>query len=177
MLIFIRKKNYLITIAALLAMIAGGYLAYTRSPSINYHQQLIQAITQFPTIHGTTLNPDQLLNKTLVINFWASWCSSCLEEMADLMALQHDFFNQNVQFVGISIDSADNVAQFSKKYAVNYPLLIAESGGLTLAKALGNTTQALPFTLVISRDGNILLTQTGKIRKNEVHNLLLKQHL
>lgn len=177
MLISLRKKNYLITIAALLAMIAGGYLAYTRSPPLNYHQQLILAITQFPTMHGTTLNPDQLLNKTLVINFWASWCSSCLDEMADLMALQYDFFNQNVQFIGISIDSVDNVVQFSKKYAVNYPLLIAESSGLALAKALGNTAQALPFTLVMSRDGNILLTQTGKIRKNEVHNLLLKQHL
>lgn len=158
-------------------MIAGGYLAYTRVPSLNPHQAFIKVITELPTLHGTTLNQDQLLNKVLVINFWASWCPSCVEEMPDLIALQHTFLHQNVQFIGISIDSVDNVKHFSRKYAINYPLLLAESDGLTLAKTFGNTVQALPFTVVISRDGNILLTQIGKIRKNEVHNLLLRQDL
>ncbi len=107
----------------------------------------------------------QWKNKTLVMNFWATWCAPCVEEMPELSALQKSIASNNVQIIGIGIDSADNIATFTKKYQkkMNYPIYVGGMDGAELLRSLGNQTGGLPFTVLLGADGKIKKTYLGRL--------------
>ena len=99
----------------------------------------------------------------IVVNFWASWCGPCVEEMPALSQLQRDYAKKGIQFVGLGVDSDKNVQAFLQKVTVAYPIYVTGFGGADLARAFGNTAGALPFTVVIDAKGNIRSTKLGQI--------------
>lgn len=103
----------------------------------------------------------QWRGKLLVVNFWATWCSPCREEMPGFSRLQEKFADKGVQFVGIAFDNADKVQQYTAQTPVSYPLLIGTSGLLPITAGLGNLAGGLPFTVLIGRDGSLLETRLG----------------
>jgi len=106
--------------------------------------------------------------KVLVINFWATWCPPCREEMPELSRAQERYGPDGVQFVGIAIDNVSNVVEFSKKTSVAYPLLIAPSDLPGLTVKLGNPQQALPFTVIVGRDGKFLFSHLGPLTEADL---------
>ena len=106
--------------------------------------------------------------KLLVVNFWATWCPPCREEMPEFSRAQDKLGANGVQIVGIAIDEAANVVEFSKLTPVNYPLLIAPSDISSLMAALGNRQQGLPFTVIIGRDGKLILSHLGQLTGAEL---------
>ncbi|HMM52676.1 MAG TPA: TlpA disulfide reductase family protein [Burkholderiaceae bacterium] len=88
-------------------------------------------------------------------NFWATWCPPCVEEMPELSDISDKFRVRRLQVVRVGIDSASNIGQFTRKTPVRYPLLVAGNSGLALMRRLGNTAGALPFTVVLARDGSV----------------------
>ena len=106
--------------------------------------------------------------KVLVINFWATWCPPCREEMPEFSLVQDKYGPDGVQFVGIAIDSEANVADFSLKVPIAYPLLIAPANMPELIARLGNQAQALPFTVVIGRDGKLVSSHLGQLSKGDL---------
>ncbi len=107
----------------------------------------------------------QYRGKPLVVNFWAAWCEPCVEEMPVLSELQNKYAAKGVQFIGIAVDSVANIAQFTQKLKVNYPLYSAGYEGLELAHAMGNTQGGLPFTVFIDASGKVRSTLLGSITK------------
>lgn len=103
----------------------------------------------------------QWQGKLLVVNFWATWCAPCREEMPGFSRLQDKLAAKGIQFVGIAFDSADNVQKFSVTTPVSYPLLIGGSELLQITAGLGNAAGGLPFTVVIGRDGSLLQSRLG----------------
>jgi thiol-disulfide isomerase/thioredoxin len=101
----------------------------------------------------------QWKGKLLVVNFWATWCGPCVKEMPELSALA----SKGVQVLGVAIDTAENVAPFSARYAIDYPLYVAGAGGASLLEALGDRAGSLPFTLLIGRDGKVRKTYLGRL--------------
>jgi thiol-disulfide isomerase/thioredoxin len=99
--------------------------------------------------------------KPLVINFWATWCPPCVEEMPELSEW-YKTEGSSVAIVGIGIDSPSNVREFVAKNKISYDLLIAGMGGTELSRLLGNSTGALPFTVVISPKETITLKVLGR---------------
>ena len=99
----------------------------------------------------------------VVINFWASWCGPCVEEMPALSQLQREYAKKGIQFVGLGVDSDKNVQAFLQKVKVAYPVYVTGFGGADLARAFGNTAGGLPFTVVIDAKGNIRSTKLGQI--------------
>jgi thiol-disulfide isomerase/thioredoxin len=106
--------------------------------------------------------------KTLVINFWGSWCPPCVEEMPALSNLQDEFSSKNVLFVGIGIDTPSNIRQFLETTLVSYPIVMGGLQGSKIGKALGNTQGALPYTVVINAKGKVTNTKLGKISEDEL---------
>jgi thiol-disulfide isomerase/thioredoxin len=99
--------------------------------------------------------------KPLVINFWATWCPPCIEEMPELSEW-YKADGKSVAIVGIGIDSPSNVREFVSKNKISYDLLIAGMGGTELARLLGNSTGALPYTVVISPKETFALKVLGR---------------
>ena len=106
--------------------------------------------------------------KTLLINFWATWCPPCVAEMPELVELQADMAGKNVQIVGIGIDSPSNIQQFAEKLQISYPLLVAGMQGTELSKQLGNQAGGLPFTVLIGPDGRVRQTYLGRLDMKKV---------
>ncbi|AXF16235.1 TlpA family protein disulfide reductase [Paraburkholderia caledonica] len=104
-----------------------------------------------------------LKGRPIVVNFWASWCGPCVEEMPALSQLQRDYAKKGIQFVGLGVDSEKNVQAFLQKVKVAYPVYVTGFGGADLARSFGNTAGGLPFTVVIDAKGNIRSTKLGQI--------------
>jgi thiol-disulfide isomerase/thioredoxin len=120
------------------------------------------------TPDGKSVNTEEWRGKILVVNFWASWCPPCVEEMPTLDKLQQEFSSQNVLFVGIGIDSPTNIREFLKKTPVSYPILIGGLEGSNLSKQMGNSQGALPYTIIINTQGKATSSKLGKISEEEL---------
>jgi thiol-disulfide isomerase/thioredoxin len=108
----------------------------------------------------------------VVVNFWASWCGPCVEEMPALSQLHREYTKKGIQFVGLGVDSTKNVQTFLQKVKVDYPVVVAGFGGADLARAFGDNAGGLPFTVVIDAKGNIRSTKLGPIDPKELKQTL-----
>lgn len=125
-------------------------------------------VTQLWTAQVTTVDgKPQTLNSfkghPVVVNFWASWCGPCVEEMPALSQLQRDYASKGIEFIGLGVDSDKNVQAFLQKVKVAYPVYVTGFGGADLARAFGNNAGGLPFTVVIDAKGNVRSTKLGQI--------------
>jgi peroxiredoxin len=125
-----------------------------------------------PDTSGQEQTLAQWRGKVLVVNFWATWCAPCREEMPEFVRAQAELGGRGLQFVGIAIDSADKVRPFVEEIGLNYPSLIGGYGAMELSKTLGNRLMALPFTVVVDRQGAIVHTQLGPLRDAQLRSIV-----
>jgi len=123
-------------------------------------------------LNGQMQSFAQWRGKVLIINYWATWCHPCREEMPGFSRLQEKFRDKGVQFVGISIDTADKIIEFQKTTPVTYPLLIGDMSTMENSAKLGNSRQALPFTAVFDREGRLSATKLGRLSEPELERQL-----
>jgi len=121
---------------------------------------------------GKPVDSQNWQGKVLVVNFWASWCPPCVEEMPALDKLQQEFLQQNVLFVGIGIDSPSNIREFLSKTPVSYPIAVGGMEGSNLSKQLGNSQGALPYTIIINAKGKATYSKLGKISEDDVRSAI-----
>jgi thiol-disulfide isomerase/thioredoxin len=119
--------------------------------------------SSFPNELGENKSLKPYAGKIVVLNFWATWCEPCRDEMPELSALHTAYQNQNVVVLGLAIDEVDAIKSFVAETKVSYPLFAAESTGMELATTLGNNKGVLPYTLIIKPDGSIAKTYFGRI--------------
>jgi peroxiredoxin len=129
----------------------------------------------FPDVNGKSQQLGQWSSKLLVINFWATWCAPCLEEMPAFVRLQDKYGAKGLQIVGIAADSAATSANFAQKLRINYPILADESGAIAFSKRTGNRLGLLPYTIVISPRGELVLTKLGIINEVEFEDMIKNQ--
>jgi thiol-disulfide isomerase/thioredoxin len=110
----------------------------------------------------------QFENKVIVLNFWATWCEPCREEMPELSNLYAENKSKNVVVVGIAIDESKAVKSYLKKTKVTYPILVDEDKGVILSKNLGNNEGILPYTVIINSKGIIEKTILGRVHKDQL---------
>lgn len=108
----------------------------------------------------------QWKGKTLVVNFWATWCAPCRREIPDFAKVSDRYRDRGVQFVGLGIDTAENIARYASEASVPYPLLVGGTGALPIMAGLGNPSLGLPFTLLVDREGEIRMRRLGPMTSN-----------
>ncbi len=126
------------------------------------------------------LNPDgvsqdlsQYKGKIIVLNFWATWCPPCREEMPELSELYTVYKNKNVVVLGVAVDELALVKEFSVATPVSYPLFAAENEGMELGNSLGNDKGVLPYTVIINQNGAVVDTYFGRINKSLIETAIL----
>ena len=126
----------------------------------------------FPDADGRPQPLSQWRGRPLVVNFWATWCPPCVEEMADLQRVRDNFRERGVEVIGIGIDNAARIAAFRDQHRLTLPLLVAGAGGSDLNRALGNSGGALPYTVLIGADGSILQRHLGQVKPEQLQRWL-----
>jgi thiol-disulfide isomerase/thioredoxin len=116
----------------------------------------------------------QWKGKPLLVNFWASWCAPCVQEMPELSELAAKDGGKHFNVIGIGIDSPANLNEFVKKTKVSYPLYVGGMSGTDLSRELGNTHGGLPFTVLIGPDGQVRKTYLGRLKFEELRADLAK---
>jgi thiol-disulfide isomerase/thioredoxin len=103
--------------------------------------------------------------KSLVINFWATWCAPCRREIPLLNALAGEWASHDVTVVGIAVDHRDKVLQFRDQFKIGYPLLIGEQDALDVAAKFGVASPAFPFTVFTDRRGEVVALFVGELHR------------
>lgn len=116
----------------------------------------------FVDVDGKSQPLRQWQGKLVVLNFWATWCPPCLKEIPAFVDLQQRLGDQGLQFVGIALDEVAAVQPFLKDHAINYPVLLGDQDVARFMTELGNQIGALPFTVVVGRDGKVLTLHQGE---------------
>ena len=109
-----------------------------------------------------------LRGKPLLINFWATWCPPCVKEMPELDRFHQTFSPQGWQVVGLAIDGPSAVRAFLEKVKVGFPIGLAGLGGTELVRSLGNAQGGLPFSVLISAQGQVLQRKLGETHFDEL---------
>lgn len=121
--------------------------------------------SNLPNENGVNQDLSQYKGKIIVLNFWATWCSPCREEMPDLSELHTKFINKNVVVLGVAVDELALVKAFAQATPVSYPLFAADNVGMELSYNLGNDKGVLPYTVIINASGQVVNTYFGRIDK------------
>jgi thiol-disulfide isomerase/thioredoxin len=124
------------------------------------------------TPEGTPQPASQWRGKIVVVNFWATWCLPCRDEIPELIDTYTTYRNKELVIVGVAIDEAEKVAAFGKEFNINYPVLVGDIEAFSLAEAMGNPQGALPFTVTIDRSGMIVNTHLGRIKKQQIEKII-----
>jgi thiol-disulfide isomerase/thioredoxin len=154
-----------VAVAAAAAGLGGAWWRERGSGSGSPGEALDAAFwtQRFERPEGGELDFASLRGKPLLLNFWATWCPPCVEEMPMI----DRFFRENGangwQVVGLAIDQPSAVRKFLQKTPVGYPVGLAGLQGTELVKSLGNTAGGLPFTLVLGGAGTVAARKMGKL--------------
>ena len=103
----------------------------------------------------------QFAGKVVVVNFWATWCTPCREEMPAFVKLQSRWQGRGVQFVGLAQDDPAKVAAFGRELGINYPLWLGGAEVMGLSRRLGNRLGVLPHTVVLDPQGRVIESRIG----------------
>lgn len=110
----------------------------------------------------------QWKGKPLLVNFWATWCAPCVQEMPELSSLADEDGGRRFNVIGVGIDAPSAMSEFAAKHNVKYPLYVGGMGGTEISRAFGNTNGGLPFTVLIGADGQVRKTYLGKLKFDEL---------
>jgi thiol-disulfide isomerase/thioredoxin len=167
------RRAALIALVAAVALAAGVYLRLDdRSATADAGAVLALTQAEFKDLSGQSGSLEQWRGRVLVVNFWASWCPPCREEIPGLISIHRQFAAKGVQIVGIAVDSADKARESATELGVDYPVLVAGVEIVDLTRRLGNRAGALPYTLVLDRQGKLVATHLGIISGAELSRIV-----
>lgn len=169
--IMINKKflSFAVLIGAVcagLGIYAGNVHSTPDTPQSGAVKQLMSK--SLPDASGKPHALAQYSNQLLIVNFWATWCKPCVQEMPELSELQNELKSKKVQILGLGIDSSSNIIEFTQKYPVSYPIFVAGLDGSELSRQLGNQAGGLPFTVMLDAQGKLVKTYLGRLKMQEL---------
>ena len=171
----LRRAPWLgLLIGAALAIAGGAFIwasFFDQSGSTGISPTALYT-TRLPDGEGKSVTIGQWQGKVLLINFWATWCAPCQEEMPHLVEAQRRYADKGLQVVGIAVDKTDTVNAYSRKMGINYPILIDEGRGMALSKRFGNRAGIVPFTALVDRQGQIVQIVAGALSAEQLELLL-----
>ncbi len=122
---------------------------------------------RFERPEGGELALAALRGQPLLVNFWATWCPPCVKEMPQLDRFSREN-KQGVQVIGLAVDGPTPVREFLKKTPVGFGIGLAGFAGTELARALGNPSGGLPFSVLFDARGEVVQRKLGETNHAEL---------
>ena len=165
------RRRWLYGAVAGAAALGGAGLAWWR-----FHPHAIQDgaeaalwSMEFDTpTGGAPLAMKALQGRPVLLNFWATWCPPCVEELPMLNAFYRENASKGWQVVGLAIDQPSSVRKFLDRLPLDFPVGLAGLGGTELGRSLGNLTGGLPFTVVLGQGGRVLHRKMGQVTPDDL---------
>ena len=155
-----------------ISVIGGAYFKMSSTTSHENFETKIFYNSIAKNINNENVTLSKFKEKWLLINFWATWCAPCREEIPDL----NNLFNENkrINLIGIAIDEIEDVKKFLIETPINYEsLILSDMKGVEISKSLGNDKGVLPFTVLINPNGEVQNTFYGKLNITTLKSYLI----
>lgn len=174
-------QRFLMILTAIAALAGGLYLsASLNQPTpeavyLSANEDLVGSFRpdfRLGNTDGAFATPEDFAGKTLLINFWATWCEPCRKEMPMLNELQAQHGTAGLQIIGIALDDVQNVRKFAEKLGISYPILVGTTDVMETNRDYGNVTGMLPFSVLVDREGVIRWQYAGEIQRDTISSLL-----
>jgi thiol-disulfide isomerase/thioredoxin len=172
----VSRRHWILAGLGVTACLAGAMVAWQKFQPHAVMDEAIQNFwsQEFEKPEGGTLFMKALQGKPLLINFWATWCPPCIEELPLIDA----FFNQNksksFQVVGLAVDQPSMVRRYLSQRPLSFPVGLAGFNGTELGKTLGNSQSVLPFSVIFDAKGRLLAQKAGKLDQSDLEAWLKK---
>ena len=177
----------LIFAIALVALMAGALLFVAQAPIEQLEAPAPEAAVapeqaaDTPARVSFTLNDmygephdfAEYAGKHSLLNFWATWCAPCRREIPLLKTFHADANTHGIQVIGIAVDFPEEVQVYAEAAEFNYPILVGEQDAMAVAESSGVDFIGLPFTMIVSRDGELLNAHMGEIHQEELDQIAL----
>ncbi len=159
----------IIAIVASIALYVGVFFAKKHFSAEEMPTEAVQfALKDYL---GVEQPQSQWQDKVLLINFWATWCAPCREEMPLLADFQDRYQEQGLQVIGITLDDPEPVQRFADTMDINYPLLISDDTTPDLMYKY-NEVGAIPFSLITNRQGIVVDKKLGVFTADELKSII-----
>lgn len=164
------KRNLLTGGVAVAACALGAGVAWWRLAPREAHSPAVAAFwaSRFEGPNGEPVVTERFLGQPLLVNFWATWCPPCVEELPLLNAFQAEHGGRGWQVLALAVDQAAPVRQFLQKLPLNFPVGMAGLAGTELSRGLGNLGGGLPYSLVFDRGGAVQHQKVGKLSAEDL---------
>lgn len=167
------RRHWMLGVGALAAA-AGAGVAWQRLQSGPAQPQAVQDFWQkrFDGLQGEPQEMASLRGKPLLLNFWATWCPPCVQELPMIEAFWRQHAANGVQVLALAIDQPSAVRAFVVKQGLTMPVALAGLEGTGLAKSLGNLTGGLPFSVFFRADASIYQQKLGQLVQTDLQDWL-----
>lgn len=169
------QNKILLFFIAIVAFAIGIAVNTSRTAPVSQAETLLNAQleTSDPKTGGS--GTDQVknqLNELTLVNFWATWCSPCREEMPLFETMYRLHQKDGFGIVGVAIDNPSRSQPFLDSMDISYPILYAEKTGMELLEKTGNPQGLLPYSLLLDKNGNVVDQVLGKIDEAKIQSWL-----
>ncbi|MCF6225269.1 MAG: TlpA family protein disulfide reductase [Xanthomonadales bacterium] len=174
-----RKTEFILMLLVAVIMAAGGFALanyFNRDvPIAPTTTKIVADLTGKPTpdyrlgsLTGSVFKPEDFNGQVVLYNFWATWCSPCVKEMPMLQRVHDDYSAQGFTVVGIALDEVLAVREFTTKLSIHYPILIGADDVMRVNRDFGNTSGALPYSVLVDRKGIVRWWDWGIVEEDEL---------
>ena len=162
-----RKKNLILVLIFIFLMGLAINLLLTTKKATNISWIASERLSD---IDGRMFEINDVSGKRYtILNFWATWCAPCVEEMPMLSEFHSKTKKEGISVIGLAIDNEKNVKEFLQKIKVDHHLLVAGGKGTNIMEKIGlNPSNSLPFTIMFDEHYNVQEIKLGKLTLNEL---------
>ena len=172
-------RSFLIFAAAFIALMAGVLFYAARLPVEHAAAPAATAASgpaeypdfTLPDIDGNARDFGEFAGRHRLLNFWATWCGPCRREIPLLKAFQAKQGETGILVIGIAVDFIDDVRRYAETADFNYPVLVGQDDAMAVADSSGVSFSAMPFTMIVARDGRFLGAYLGELHRQELDDI------